>query len=245
VASGLFFAFGAASPNASAVSEGSSRPILCPSIVDMTEANDSALVTQNIEHIRLGQRVVGTNPLREQTQSASNINPQNWRAVSLRMNQQGVTYDLKFLRPLSWLQAAGADVGKSIHVELHELGLDGPAEVLAIDPCPEIEPDDGTGLHVVTGTMAHPAANILHLDITGVDEPLGVTATHPIWSETRHDFIKAGELEIGEQFRTLTGESATLTAIHPHRGPPETVFNLEVDAEHVYLVADGGLLVHN
>lgn len=125
------------------------------------------------------------------------------------------------------------------------MGLDSPAEVVAIDPCPEIEPDDGTGRNVVTGTMAHPAANILHLDITGLDEPLGVTATHPIWSETRHDFIHAGQLEIGEQFRTLTGESATLTAIHPHRGPPETVFNLEVDAQHVYLVADGGLLVHN
>ena len=98
---------------------------------------------------------------------------------------------------------------------------------------------------MVTGTMAHPGDNILYLDITGLDEPLGVTDTHPIWSETRQDFVLAGQLKVGEQFRTLNGESATLTKIHPHRGPPQMVFNLEVDAEHVYLVAGNGLLVHN
>ena len=63
--------------------------------------------------------------------------------------------------------------------------------------------------------MAHPGDNILYLDITGLDEPLGVTDTHPIWSETRQDFVVAGQLEVGEQFRTLTGESATLTKTHP------------------------------
>ncbi len=143
------------------------------------------------------------------------------------------------------IDATGAKVGGSIHMELHEMGLNGPAEVVGIDACPQIEADDGTGRNVVTGTMAHAGANILYLDITGLDEPLGVTDTHPIWSETRQDFVVAGQLEVGEQFRTLTGESATLTKIHPHRGPPELVFNLEVDAEHVYAVAGNGLLVHN
>ena len=69
--------------------------------------------------------------------------------------------------------------------------------------------------------------------------------THPIWSETRQDFVVAGQLEISEQFRSVTGQSATLTKIHPHRGPPEMVFNLEVDGQHVYHVASNGLLVHN
>ena len=161
------------------------------------------------------------------------------------MVQGGVEYDLAFLRPVSWLEATGAKVGGSIHMELHEMGLDGLAKVVGIDACPQIEADDGTGRNVVTGRMAHAGANILYLDITGLDEPLGVTDTHPIWSETRQDFVVAGQLEVGEQFRTLTGESATLTKIHPHRGPPEMVFNLEVDAQHVYSVAGNGLLVHN
>ena len=91
----------------------------------------------------------------------------------------------------------------------------------------------------------HSTANIVYLDIAGLEEPLGVTDTHPIWSETRQDFVVAGQLQIGEQFRTVTGQTATLTKIHPHRGPPEMVFNLEVDGQHVYHVASSGLLVHN
>jgi hypothetical protein len=210
-------------------------------------ANDAnvKLVTKSIEDIQLGQRVVGRNPLRHETQAPSEIDPATWRAVRLNMIQNGVEFDLAFLRPLSWLKSTGAVVGGSIPMELHEMGLNGPARVVGIDPCPFIEPDDGTGRNVVTGTMAHPGANLVYLDITGLDEPLGVTDTHPIWSETRQDFVVAGQLEIGEQFRTVTGQSATLTRIHPHRGPPEMVFNLEVDAQHVYHVAGSGLLVHN
>ena len=84
-----------------------------------------SLETQNIEDIRLGQRVVGTNPLREQTQPASEIDPATWRAVKLNMVQGAVEYNLAFLRPLSWIEATGAKIGGSIHMELHEMGLDG------------------------------------------------------------------------------------------------------------------------
>ena len=45
------------------------------------------LVTKNIEDIQLGQRVVGRNPLRHETQSPSEINPATWRAVRLSMIQ--------------------------------------------------------------------------------------------------------------------------------------------------------------
>lgn len=96
-------------------------------------------------------------------------------------------------------------------MKLNETGLDGPAEVIAIEPGPEIEADDGTGCNFVTDMMAHPGLNILHMDITGLDEPLGVTDTHPIGSETRQDFVVAGQIEIGEQFRTLTQDPTTLT----------------------------------
>ncbi|MFN9977856.1 MAG: polymorphic toxin-type HINT domain-containing protein, partial [Phycisphaerae bacterium] len=212
---------------------------------ELQAAVDVKLVSKNIEDLQLGQRVVGRNPLRHETQSPSEIDPATWRAVRLHMIQSGVEYDLAFLRPLSWLESTGAVVGGSIQMELHEMGLNGPARVVGIDPCPFIEPDDGTGRNVVTGTMAHPGANIVYLDITGLDEPLGVTDTHPIWSQTRQNFVVAGQLKVGEQFRTVTGQSATLTRIHPHRGPPEMVFNLEVDGQHVYHVASSGLLVHN
>ena len=67
-------------------------------------------MTCNIEDISLGQRLVGTNPLREQTQPASEIDPATWPAVRLKMTQGGAEYDLAFLRPVSWIEATGAQV---------------------------------------------------------------------------------------------------------------------------------------
>ena len=207
--------------------------------------NEHGLRTQSIETIRLGQRVVGRNPLRHETQPPSNITPEGWRAIHLTMNQHGVEYDLRFLRSVEWLHAHKAKAGSMIQMHLPEMGLDGPALVQTINPCPPIEPDDGTNRMLVTGTMAHSATNILDINITGLDEPLGVTTTHPIWSETRQQFVTADQLKVGEHLRSEIGDSAIITKATPARGLRQLVFNLEVDAEHVYDVAANGLLVHN
>ncbi|MFN9197651.1 MAG: polymorphic toxin-type HINT domain-containing protein, partial [Planctomycetaceae bacterium] len=126
-----------------------------------------------------------------------------------------------------------SDVGQDpcwIHLALPELGAVGPAEVLAILPCPPL--DSGPG-RTVTGTFAHAAADVLDLEIEGLDTPLGCTANHPFWSEDRQDFVPAGSLTIGEHLRTESGTLRQVTRITPRRGPPVAVFNLEVDAEHV------------
>ncbi|MFO0427917.1 MAG: hypothetical protein ACK526_15230 [Planctomyces sp.] len=128
------------------------------------------------------------------------------------MIQNGVEYDLAFLRPLSWLRSTGAAVGGSIHMELHEMGLNIPARVVGIDPCPIIEPDNGTGRNVVTGTMAHSGANIVYLDITGLDEPLGVTDTHPIWMRNSPGF--RGRRSVGNR-RTAPHRHWPIS--HPHK----------------------------
>lgn len=200
---------------------------------------------QPIETVQLGQRVVGRNPLREQTQLASDIRPETWRAVRLEMDAHGVKYDLAFLRSVDWIEAAGAQVGGMIDLRMPEMGLSGPALVKAIDPCPPIEPDDGEGRSVVTGTMSHPAANLLDIAIEGEPEPLGVTTTHPMWSEDQLRFVVAGDLKIGERLQRADGTLTQITRITPHTGPPVMVHNLEVDGEHVYCVGGGGLLVHN
>ncbi|MFN7768587.1 MAG: polymorphic toxin-type HINT domain-containing protein, partial [Planctomycetaceae bacterium] len=125
---------------------------------------------------------------------------------------------------------------------LPELGAVGPAEVLAIEPCPPLASGPG---RTVTGTFAHAAANVLDLEIEGLDTPLGCTANHPFWSADRQDFVPAGSLTIGEHLRTESGTLRQVTRITPRRGPPVAVFNLEVDAEHVYFVSTAGVLVHN
>jgi hypothetical protein len=138
-----------------------------------------------------------------------------------------------------------SDVGQDtcrIHLALPELGAVGPAEVLAIEPCPPLASGPG---RTVTGTFAHSAADVLDLEIEGLDTRLGCTANHPFWSEDRQDFVPAGSLTIGEHLRTESGTLRQVTRITPRRGPPVAVFNLEVDAEHVYYVSTAGVLVHN
>ena len=72
---------------------------------------------------------------------------------------------------------------------------------------------------------------------------LGITATHPIYSTTYHDWRLAGELEVGERVLTYQGE-ATVSSTEKRAGS-ETVYNLEVKDLHNFLVGDEGVVVHN
>ncbi len=59
--------------------------------VQATSATRSVEVTQQaIETVQLGQRVVGRNPLREQTQAAAVIDRATWRRIDLETDQGGV-----------------------------------------------------------------------------------------------------------------------------------------------------------
>jgi hypothetical protein len=79
---GSVFSFRATMPEVAAkvTSETSQRAELPASV-------DVKLVAKSIEDIQFGQRVVGRNPLRHETQAPSEINPATWRAVRLNMIQ--------------------------------------------------------------------------------------------------------------------------------------------------------------
>ncbi len=108
-------------------------------------------------------------------------------------------------------------------------------------PCPEIEA--GTG-EVVTGTFKHSSGDILDIQIESEPKPIGTTGNHPWWSEDRQKFVEASELKPGETLRTASGKLTLIVSIIP-RANAETVYNLEVNREHVYYVGENGLLVHN
>ena len=111
---------------------------------------------------------------------------------------------------------------------------------LAIESCPLIKKGAG---RVVTGTFKHSSNAVVDIYINGRERPIGTTANHPFWSEDRAEFIRADQLEFGERLRSFTG-SAYVTKVVPRR-IPETVYNLEVQVDHVYHVSTNGLLVHN
>jgi len=129
-----------------------------------------------------------------------------------------------------------------IFLTLPELEAVGPAEIVEVGRCPELEPGEG---RLVTGTFAHQSGEVFDIAVDGLAEPIGCTGAHPFWCEDRHAFIPARDLRLGETLRTESGTLRQITRITPRRGPPVAVFNLEVDAEHVYYVSVDGVLVHN
>ena len=139
------------------------------------------------------------------------------------------------LRTLDWIEDYGAHEGGQIWMSA--VGL---ADVIAIDPCPEIQPGPG---RLVTGTFQHTAGIVLDLKVESETKPIGVTPTHPSWSVSREDWVAAGELLIGEKLETLNGTTVVESIVR--RPELETVYNIEVEGDHVYRVGESGILVHN
>ena len=145
---------------------------------------------------------------------------------------------------LTELEASGKIAGKGhpeVILDLAEIGAAGPATILSVDPCPTIEPGPG---RVVTGTFQHSSADVIDLYVSGEPKPIGTTRNHPFWSETRKEFVKAGSLIANEELRTVSGKQVFVLN-NSVRAESQSVYNIEVDIEHVYYVGLNGLLVHN
>jgi hypothetical protein len=194
-----------------------------------------------IETIRLGERVLGRNP--QGVAAEPEPDPATWRQVDLELRKGGgrMLY-AGLLRGPAWLEAHKPEAGSKLWLDMPEMGAVGWATVTTVKPCPPIQPPPG---QVVTGTFKHePDDSILDVRLEGLAEPIGVTDTHPFWSEDRQAFVPVGKLRPGEHVRTETRGVVAVTSI-THRPREAWVYNLEVHGEHVYEVSQLGLLVHN
>jgi hypothetical protein len=199
------------------------------------------LITQPIETIRVGQRVLGTNPNRDEVEEFEEPDPKTWRTIEVELvKPSGKRLYATLPRPLEWIEEELDPEANTIELDLPELGAEGEAKVLRIGPCPPIASGNG---HIVTATFKHEADGEL-LTITVGNDEIGCTANHPFWSEDRQEFVEAGQLREGERVRTRLEEVAAVVAVKP-RPPTDWVYNLEVQGEHVYEVGPNGVLVHN
>ncbi len=199
--------------------------------------------TADIKNFQIGERLLGKNPIAEEVDDfVPEIHPQEWRLLYLTLEKgNGKKLDMQFLRPVDWIKAHGAQRGATIDLDLPEFGAKGPAKVVSIEACPPIRSGKGS---VVTGKFIHESdSNLIDLRIAGQQEATTVTANHRYWSADRLEFVEAGHLQPGEHVQTLAGLKQ-ITSITSHPGN-ETVYNLEVQGEHVYLVGSLGTLVHN
>ena len=160
-----------------------------------------------------------------------------WLALSLALASPQSNV---LLRSLDWIADYGAHAGGSVFLDMPEMGVEGQAEVLAIEPCAPLEEGEG---RLVTGTFKHTSGEVYDLKLESESKPIGVTATHPFWSVDREAWVSAIDLEIGETLKTLVG--TTVVESRSKREEPETVYNIEVEGDHCYRVGESGVLVHN
>ncbi len=230
--------FWLAAPDRSTVSKDKAEFISAP----ISQGAEQEVGYCPISQIELGQRTLGTNPLREEVpENLQDPDPTFWREVHLQVadeSQEEVTIQL--LRPLGWIYAQNAWLGNKIPLELTELHVNGEAVVTYVGSCPPIQPGPG---NVVTGKYIHQSAdNLIDLSIEGENQPTGVTTNHPYWSVDRQCFLQAGDLKRGEHVETRYGPRQVVS-LTPRGNQP--VYNLEVHGEHVYRVGTLGTLVHN
>ncbi|MBC8356602.1 MAG: hypothetical protein H8E66_31890, partial [Planctomycetes bacterium] len=80
-------------------------------------------------------------------------------------------------------------------------------------------------------------------DADGHEETLRPTDEHLFYSTSHGDWLSAGELQVGERLSGTSGP-ITIAAITPLPGT-HRVYNMTVQGEHLYRVANCGVLVHN
>lgn len=212
----------------------------------VTSTNRTGLVPTTvvpIATIQVGQQVLADNPTEERDlKFGETVDPATWRKLTLKApKRDGTCADVTLLRPLTWLTEQNTEVGGTVKIDVPECGISGDADVLAIEPCPQIDHDHR--YRIVTGVFKHQSARIVEVHIEDLAEPIGTTANHPFWSEDRKTFVRADELNDGEQLRTLNG-TAKVRKVVPLKDA-EPVFNLEVQCDHIYLVSKQGIVVHN
>src|SRR5665213_1916447 len=175
--------------------------------------------------------------------NATAVDPATWRDVTLDMpdpKNPGNDYQMQLLEPLSWISSENAQAGGWINLSLPELQIGGEAQVVSIGACPTITA--GTG-RVVLGTFQHVGNDIVDVHLAGQSQPLEVTAGHMLWSLDRAGWVDASDLRAGERLANEHGASTVLSVTPESAG--QTVYNLDVETDHRYLVTSDGVVAHN
>lgn len=200
-------------------------------------------LTKPIEQIRVGERVaLAENPAEPFDDSLGNeVDPATWRQIELRLDgQSDQRFDVVLLRPTWWLDARLKNNDRQLTLSVPEVGLSGDMDVVAIKPCPTIEPVRG---RVVIGTFAHQAPETVEVHLESLTEPIRSTPNHATWSHDRQRFVEAQDLQPGERVQG-TKQLHRVVRI-AHLSAPINVYNLEIHGQHVYQVSTLGVLVHN
>ncbi len=97
------------------------------------------------------------------------------------------------------------------------------------------------GLKPITKLFRHEVTNLVVLTVGG--EVIETTPEHPFWMRDE-GWVRAGQLEVGDELLTRDGAWLTITAVELRQGD-FIVFNFEVGDFHSYYVGTDAISVHN
>ncbi|MBS0189770.1 MAG: Hint domain-containing protein [Phycisphaerales bacterium] len=191
----------------------------------------------------LGKPFATQAPLAAHPDSAQVIEPSLWRRIELEArNASGGRVTASLLRPIEWIDAAGAKAGEDLSIDFHGLNLAAPVCVRSIEACPPVKPPS-PGSEAVTGAFRTEGVAIVRVKLFGDDKPIGVTTGHPFFVHDTGEWVPAGELKPGQRVRTLDGYASVVSV--EDRGETATVYNLEVRRSHTYYAGALRAWVHN
>lgn len=217
----------------------------CPYLLPSCLIGSTAITTPNgktpIEDLHVGDRVASTFIDSSRPDGSTAVDSVDWHVVKLRMaNPQNNDdrYEIEMLRPVEWIVAHEAYPGHTIDLATERNEHD-QAYVIGVTPAPHIAPGSG---RVVLATYAH-QDEIVSIRFAGAADPVDSSPSHRFYSRDRIEWVDARNLRVGERIRTKSGDS-TITAID-HKPGAARVFDLEVEGDHAYYVADAQVLTHN
>lgn len=187
--------------------------------------NSGGLVIKPIAEVRLGDLVMAWNPeLADSAREVPDPDPATWRQINLQMaTPDGGKIAIELLRPLDWIEQAGAEPGAQIHLDMPEMHVYGPADVIEVSPCPELEQREaGQQRRMVAGRFVHVSHNTGNVEINALAEPIGCTLNHPFWSRDRQEFVRAGDLRPNELLHIREGREIRIKSVTPARPKPST-----------------------
>lgn len=204
------------------------------------------LIASTDEDLYLG--LIGEDPYTSDQQRQRDkyeINDSDWYSVSFE--RVDGTSKCHFALHDIWIKRQGYEAEKVVVLNLPEQGINGQFRVTAIKHIiPQKKPledaGDGYDWRPVTGLFEHQSNQVYEINFDNGEE-LGVTYQHPIFSVTAGDWKLAGELEIGEEVLTKSGDATVTSSVK--KGGSETVYNLEVQELHNFLVGEIEVVVHN
>lgn len=176
---------------------------------------------------------------------ATDVTRALWRTIDLNLSKpDGSIASVQIGRPIWWIEDVRAKAGSTVNLAVHEVGIEGDASILSITAFDADTREGAANSDIVIGKIKHQNAVVLDLVFNNAnDEPLGVTANHPLFSSDRDDWVPAGDLRINERVQTIDGV-ATLTS-KSERAGRHGVYNMEVHRSHAYHVSQFGILAHN